>query len=68
MNSIRFFCRIICASRIPRLRASGSDIVWYMGFELGLLVGTILVAPAGYPLEDSINMLLGLALGSYFGK
>ena len=55
----RFLCRITCTSWIPRLRTSGSDIGWDMGFELILLVGMVRVAPIGSPLVYSITMLLG---------
>ena len=36
MNSIVFIFRLTCDSWIPPLRASGSDLGWDLGFELGL--------------------------------
>ena len=48
------------------MRAYRSDFVWGLLFELVFLVDMMMVAPIGYPLEDSISILLGLALGNYF--
>ena len=52
MKIIRFICIPNFTSRITCLRTSGSEIVWYLGFETGLKVGMVLGAPVGYPLED----------------
>ena len=60
MKSVTFIYIITCASWIPIFRASRSDIGWDLGFELGLSVGMVTEAPVGYPIEDSINMFLGL--------
>ena len=67
MHSIRFLCRITYASWILHLRASGSELVWTMTFDMGVYNSMVLGAPSGYPLEDSISMLLGLAFGNSFG-
>ena len=50
MKIIRYIFRITCASWLPHLRISGSDIGWYLGSELGLSVGMVLLAPVGSPL------------------
>ena len=42
------------------------EIIWDLGFELGLSVGMVMVVPVGYPLEYSTRMLIGLELGNYF--
>ena len=39
-----------------------------MCFELGCSVGMVLVEPVGSPLEDSIDMFLGLTLVNSFEK
>ena len=67
MNSIILLLRLACDSWIPCLRKSGSEIRWYLVFELGLSVGMVMRANVGSPLGYSINMLLGLALGNLFG-
>ena len=66
MKSIRYICRITCASWLYRLKTSGSEIGWALGFELGFLVDMVLGAPVGYPLGYSINMLLVLELENAF--
>ena len=45
----------------------GYELGWDLVFELGLLVGMVLGTPVGSPLEDSIIMLIGLALVNFFG-
>ena len=67
MKSIKYICRLSRDSWLPRLRTYGSELDWALGFDLGLLVNMVLVAPVGSPLGYSINMLLGLALCNYFG-
>ena len=67
MNIITFICRIDCDSWIPNSRESGYDLEWAMVFEPGYSIVMVLLSPVGYPLEYSIKMLLGLALGIYFG-
>ena len=67
MKSIRYLCRITCASCISHLITSGSEIGWPLGFELVFSVGMVLVSPVGYPIGDSVNMLLDLTLCNYFG-
>ena len=48
------------------LRASRSELELVLGFEIGLSVGVVMVAPVGSPIGYSINMLLGLSLVNYF--
>ena len=62
MKIIRYICRVTCSSWIPRLRTSGSNIGWDLGFELGFSVDIVLGAPVGSQLGYSINIFLGLAL------
>ena len=45
INSIIFICILFCASWVPCLRSSGSEIVWSLGFELVLPVGRVMGAP-----------------------
>ena len=66
MNSIIFFRRLTCANRLLCLRASRSEIIWAVVFELGLSVGMVLVAPVESLLQFSIRMLLVLELCNYF--
>ena len=66
MNSIIFIWRLTCTVWIPCLRAYGSELGWFMGFELILIFGMVMRAYVGSPLGYSINMLLGLALGNSF--
>ena len=61
------FCRIFCASCIPHLRTSRSDIGWALGFDLGFTFGIFMGAPVGYLLKCSMIMLLVFTLGNYFG-
>ena len=68
MKVIRFLLILNCVYWIPLLIASEYHIGWSMGFELGLSVVIVLVAHVGSPLEGSIIMLLGLALGNSFVK
>ena len=51
----------------PSLANIWSELAWTIGFELRFSVDMGLVAPVGYSLGYSINMLLGLALCNYFG-
>ena len=67
MNIIIFIFRLMCASWLPPLRASMSELGWALGFKLGFSVCVVLGAPVGYPFGYSINMFLGLALDNYFG-
>ena len=67
MNSIRFLCRLMCASWLPCLRISGSELDWDLVFELGLPVDMVLGSPDGYTLVYSINMFILLALRNSFG-
>ena len=57
-----YFCRLSCASWIPRLRKYGSEFGWAMCFELGFSDGIAMGAPVGSPLGYSIKMFLGLEL------
>ena len=57
---------LTCASWLPRLIIYGSELVWDVGFDLGLSVVMVLGAPIGYPRGYSINILIGLALFNYF--
>ena len=66
MKRIRYISRLTCASFLTRLRKSGSDTAWVMGFNLGFSVDTVMGAPIGSPLGYYINMLLGLELCNYF--
>ena len=50
------------------MRPSGPGIGLDIGFEHGWSVGMVLVAPVVSPLENSISMLLGLALVISFGS
>ena len=67
MESVRYIFRLTCAYWITHLRTPGSELRWYLAFELDFLVDMVIVAPVGYPLGYSINMLLGLALCNWFG-
>ena len=67
MKSIRHIFIINCASWIPRLRNSGSELGWALGSEFGFSVDIVMGAPVGSPLGYSINTLLGLELCNYFG-
>ena len=53
-------CRLNFPSLIPRLGASGSEIVWALRFEIVCSISTVLEALVGSPLENSINTLLVL--------
>ena len=64
IKGIRYICRLIYASWIPRFITSGSELGWDLGFELGSPVGIVLGEPVGYPIGYSINMFLGLELGN----
>ena len=66
MNNIRYLCGINRESWIPCLRASGSNLVWALGFELGMSVGMEIISPVGYPLESSILALIILSLSNFF--
>ena len=59
--NIEYLFRLTCASCIPRLRTSWSELSWALVYEHGFLVGMVMVEPVGYPLRYSSNMLLGLA-------
>ena len=61
-----YICRLTCASWLPSLRVSRSELGWDIGSELGFSVGMVLGSPIGYPLGHSINMLLVLELGNSF--
>ena len=67
MKNIIFLCRLTCASCLHRLVTYGSEIDWDMRFKFGLEVGMVLGEPVGSSLVYSVNMLIGLALGNYFG-
>ena len=67
INIIRLICRFTCASWITHLILYWSEIGWDLVSELGLSVVIVLVTPVGSPLEDSIKMFLGLALGISLG-
>ena len=62
MKISKYLVRLTCASWLSRLRTSGSEIGWYMGFKLEFTVGMVLGSPSGYPLGYSTNMFLGLSL------
>ena len=66
MKSIIYLCRITCDSYVPRLRTSGSEIDWDMGFELVFSVEMVMGSPVGSPFGYYINMLLGLEIENYF--
>ena len=66
MKSIRYICRLTCASWFSRLRTSGSDIGWDLGFELGFSVDMVMGEPVVYPLGYYINMLIFVALDNSF--
>ena len=57
----------IKSSWMPILRKSGSEIIWYLGFEIGFPVRKALGSPFGSTLGYSINMLLVFSLWNYFG-
>ena len=67
MIVIRYLCKLNCASWLPHLRISGSELGWTLVFDLGLSVGMVLVAPVGSLLEYPINKLLGLENFNSFG-
>ena len=67
MKTIIYICRFTCASWLPHLRTSGSELGWYLVLEIVFSVDMVLGAPVGYPLGFSINMFLGLALENSFG-
>ena len=62
INSIIYFCKLTCASWLPHLRTSRSDLGWVLVFKIGLSAEMVLVAFVGYILRYSINMFLGLSL------
>ena len=47
--------------------SSGYDLGWSLGFELGFPVIMVIGELVGYQLEDSISVLIFLALGTYCG-
>ena len=67
IKSIKYICRLTCASCIPILKTSGSELGWDLGFERGFSVGMVLVAPIGYPLRYSFGIFLGLEICNSFG-
>ena len=67
MKSIRYLCRLTCASWINFLWKSGSELGWDLGFKIRFLVEMVLGAPVGSPPGYSINTFLGLALENSFG-
>ena len=67
MIVIRYRCKLNCASWLPHLRISGSELGWTLVFDLGLSVGMVLVAPVGSLLGYPINKLLGLENFNSFG-
>ena len=67
MKSIRFICKLTCASWLPRLRSSGSEFDFDLKFGPVLSVDMVLGAHVVYPLEYSIRKLIALALGNSFG-
>ena len=67
MNSIIFIYKLTCESWIPCLRAYGYGLCWYLLFELVFPVGMVMVVPVGYPVDDSINIFIGLLIGISFG-
>ena len=62
---IKYICALTCASWLPHLITSGSELGWDLGFEFGLQVRMVMEVPAGSPLGYSINMLLGFAFCYY---
>ena len=50
MGIIRYICRLNCASFLPRLRKSGSELGWDLDFKLGFSVGMVLGSRVEYPL------------------
>ena len=49
MKSTRYIFRRTCASWLPIVRTSGSELVWVLGFKIGFPVGMMLVARVGSP-------------------
>ena len=66
MIIIKYIWILPCASWLPPLITSGSDILWNLGFELVFSGDMVLVAPIGSPLGYSINILLGLVIENSF--
>ena len=66
MKTIRYLFRLTCASWIPCLITSGSDLGWDLGFELRFSVGMVLGSPVGYTIGYSFNMFIGLKLDNSF--
>ena len=68
IKPIRYLFRLTCASFIPRLRTSRSELGRYLWFELGFPVRFMKEAHVGYPIGYSINVFLGLVLCNSFEK
>ena len=49
------------------MRASGSELVWDLVFEIEFSSGMVMVVPVVFPLGYTIIILLGLVLNNSFG-
>ena len=67
INSIIIPWRLTCFFWIYRLRAYGSKIDWYLGFEIGCSVGILMGELVGYILSVSLCIFIGLMHSTFFG-